>query len=36
VNELRAAVKGNRVVMVSGVGGYLFEQGENALDYWKI
>ncbi|KAH9913207.1 uncharacterized protein B0H18DRAFT_1050295 [Fomitopsis serialis] len=36
VNELRAAVKGNRMVVVSGVGGYQFEQGENALDYWKI
>ncbi|TFY67827.1 hypothetical protein EVJ58_g1384 [Rhodofomes roseus] len=36
VNELRVAVKENRMVVVSGEGGYLFEQGENALDYWKI
>ncbi|KZT66215.1 hypothetical protein DAEQUDRAFT_752233 [Daedalea quercina L-15889] len=36
VNELRTAVKSNRRVVESGRGGYLFEQGENALDFWKI
>ena len=36
LNELRTAVKENRRVVDAGRGGYLFEQGENALDFWKI
>ncbi|EPS94820.1 hypothetical protein FOMPIDRAFT_58724 [Fomitopsis schrenkii] len=36
LNELRTAVRENRRVIGTGRSGYLFEQGENALDFWKI
>lgn len=36
LNELRTAVRENRSMVGAGRGGYLFEQGENALDFWKI
>ncbi|PCH42799.1 hypothetical protein WOLCODRAFT_102624 [Wolfiporia cocos MD-104 SS10] len=36
VNELRAAVKECRRVAESGAGGYPFEQGAIALEFWKI
>ena len=36
LNELRTALRENRSVVGAGRGGYLFEQGENALDFWKL
>ena len=36
LHELRTALRENRSVVSAGRGGYLFEQGENALDFWKI
>ncbi|KZT05107.1 uncharacterized protein LAESUDRAFT_744060 [Laetiporus sulphureus 93-53] len=36
VNRLRSAVRDCREVVNKGIGGYPFEQGATALDFWKI